>query len=250
MGEGLVATENNFGTTGARPSHPKLLDYLANELINSGWSTKHLVRTIVRSDAYRRRIGSQDSPAATVDPDKHLLWSARLKRIPVESLRDAMLQVSGELDRTRFGPTIRGGIKADYNYRHASMRRSVYQPVLRNSLPQLYQVFDFADSSVSVGQRQRSTVATQSLVMLNHPWVIERARQAAIRFRSVSLDRPHGSSTRDDDHVLLDRLFLSTYGRYPSLAERQTCAAFLQSDDQLPDLIQSLFASVDFRYLE
>lgn len=246
MGEGLVVTENNFGTTGAPPSHPELLDYLAGELVDSGWSTKHLVRMIVRSDVYRRRVGSHDSDAASIDPDNRWLWSTSLKRIPVESLRDAMLQISGELDRTRFGPTIRAGTKADYNYRHESLRRSVYHPVLRNSLPPLYQVFDFADSSVSVGQRQRSTVATQSLVMLNHPWVISRARHAAKRFLSASA----GNSVDDDDQALLNRLFLSTYGRLPTHAEREMCEAFLQSDDQLPDLIQSLFASVDFRYLE
>ncbi len=246
IGEGLVATENNFGTTGAQPSHPELLDYLANELVESGWSTKHLVRMIVRSDAYRRRVGARDGLAANVDPDNRLLWSAHLKRIPVESLRDAMLQVSDELDRTRFGPTIRTGTKADYNYHHESLRRSVYQPVLRNSLPPLYQVFDFADSSVSVGQRPRSTVATQSLVMLNHPWVIDRARHAAEHFSSAS----SGKSNDVDTLALLDRIFLSTYGRYPSSVEREMCETFLQSDDQLPDLIQSLFASVDFRYLE
>ncbi|TWU03652.1 DUF1553 domain-containing protein [Neorhodopirellula pilleata] len=246
MGEGLVATENNFGTTGDQPSHPELLDYLANELIESGWSTKHLVRMIVRSDAYRRRVGSQNGLAASVDPDNRLLWSAHLKRIPVESLRDAMLQVSGELDHTRFGPTIRTGTKADFNYRHESSRRSVYHPVLRNSLPPLYQVFDFADSSVSIGQRPRSTVATQSLVMLNHPWVIERARHAAKRFGSASF----GESDETRIVSLLDRLFLSAYGRYPSSAEREMCETFLQPDDRLPDLVQSMFASVDFRYLE
>jgi len=164
----------------------------------------------------------------------------------VESLRDAMLQVSGELDRTRFGRTLRLGTKADYNYRHDSLRRSVYHPVLRNSLPPLYQVFDFADSSVSVGQRPRSTVATQSLVMLNHPWVIARADRAARRFLGAS----DGDLSEGERGVLIDRLFLSTFGRPASEDERKMCESFLRSDDQLPDLIQSLFASVDFRYLE
>lgn len=246
MGEGLVATENNFGTTGGQPSHPELLDYLASELVDSGWSTKHLVRTIVRSDAYRRRVGSQESDAAQVDPDNRLLWSAHLKRVPVESLRDAMLQVSGEIDRTRFGPTLREGTKADYNYAHRSLRRSVYHPVLRNALPPLYQAFDFADSSVSVGQRSRSTVATQSLVLLNHPWVIERAQQAAKRFSGADVSNP--ADKFSDNRIR--PIFLSTFGRPPTSTEGEACDAFLQSGGSLADLIQSLFASVDFRYLE
>ncbi len=245
MGEGLVATENNFGTTGQSPSHPRLLDFLAGELIRSGWSTKHLVRVIVHSEAYRRRVAAATDSAAAADPDNRLYWSANMKRVPVEGLRDAMLQISGELDRVRFGSTIRPKTKADYGYRHDSLRRSVYQPVFRNSLPPLYGVFDFADTSVSVGQRARSTVATQSLVMMNDPWVIERSRQAARR-----LLRDGEFETATDKGRLISRAYRLCLGRDPTADERQMVDAYLRDPTRLPDLIHSLFASIDFRYLE
>ena len=169
MGKGLVSSVNNFGTTGTQPSHPMLLDNLATGLIKDGWSTKQLVRRIVLSDAYRRQ-SSRDSDAAEnnaeVDVGNTYYWRAEERRLTAEQMRDAMLSVSGELDRELRGSLIRKGTKADYNYRHGSTRRSVYQPVFRNSLPELFQAFDFADTSVSVGSRARSTVATQALVLV------------------------------------------------------------------------------------
>ncbi|WP_233903504.1 DUF1553 domain-containing protein [Stieleria maiorica] len=247
MGEGLVATENNFGTTGQTPSHPELLDHLASGLIDHGWSTKSLVRMIVRSDAYRR-AASDDAQRIAIDPNNRLYASASVKRIPVEALRDAMLCVSGEIDHRIGGSTIRPGTRSDYDYRHDSNRRSLYLPVFRNSLPPLFDLFDFADSSVSVGQRAQSTVAPQSLAMMNHPWIIERARQAAKR----RLDESAGQSTES----IIGRLYQSCYGRPADADEMQLCLEFLggggtpPSEDRLADLIQSLFASIDFRYLE
>ena len=247
MGEGLVATENNFGTTGEAPSHPELLDRLSAELVRGGWSTKHLVRVIVHSDAYRRGV-SQDPDRIAADPGNRLFASASMRRVPVEAIRDAMLSVSGELDLGFGGSLIRGGTKSDYDYRHDSLRRSVYSPVFRNSLPPLFSIFDFADSSVSIGQRSRSTVAPQSLAMMNHPWVIERAKRAAERYRQ---ELPGASK----EH-LVRQLYWDCFGRNPDAAELQLCLDYLDSpsqvtaDDRFVDLIQSLFASIDFRYLE
>jgi mono/diheme cytochrome c family protein len=263
MGEGLVSTENNFGTAGTAPSHPELLDWLARELIRGGWSTKHLVRTIVLSDAYRRSVAGQDSElaaeAAAIDPDNRLYWSANARRLSVESLRDAMLAVSGELDREFGGSGIRPDTGSDYGYPHETTRRSLYAPVFRNSLPPLFRVFDFADTSVSVGQRSQSTVATQSLSMLNHRWVIDRAEAAAKRW-SASGD--HG-----DAGPLVTRLHWACFGRPPLPKERDLCVDYLtarrsdasgdvmpagapMSPERLQGLIHSFFASIDFRYLE
>ena len=247
MGEGLVATENNFGTTGETPSHPELLDRLSVELVRGGWSTKHLVRIIVHTDAYRRGV-SQDPDRIAADPGNRLFASASMRRVPVEAIRDAMLSVSGELDLAFGGSLIRGGTKSDYDYRHDSLRRSVYLPVFRNSLPPLFSIFDFADSSVSIGQRSRSTVAPQSLAMMNHPWVIERAKRAAERYRQ---ELPGASN----EHVVR-QLYWDCFGRNPDATELQLCLDYLDSpsqvtaDDRFVDLIQSLFASIDFRYLE
>ena len=246
IGEGLVATENNFGTTGESPSHPELLDFLSGELIRNDWSTKHLVRMIVTSEVYRRAV-VEDSERIVIDPGNRLCASANLKRIPVEAMRDAMLMISGELDLQMRGSLIRPGTGADYDYRHQSSRRSIYHPVFRNSLPPLFETFDFADTSVSVGQRSRSTVAPQSLAMMNHPWVVQRAQIAAGRLANLA---------RTDADILIDRLYRRCFGRHPDETEMRFCLDFLgkateaETEQRLADLIQSLFGSIDFRYLD
>tara|TARA_R110002073_G_scaffold34147_5_gene101696 strand:- start:1992 stop:5003 length:3012 start_codon:yes stop_codon:yes gene_type:complete len=256
MGQGIVHSMNNFGTKGDRPTHPELLDWLAHELIQNNWSTKHLVRTIVMSDAYRRRITLDDAgrnqQQQKVDPKNESYWRGHSRRLSVESLRDAMLQISGELDLSQGGSLIRRGTNADYNYHIDSPRRSLYHPVFRNALPDLFEAFDFADASVSVGQRTRSTVATQALVLMNHPWIIARANAAAANFREQSsLSSPDSPS----DTELVDRIYRHCFYRLPSDAERATCLAFLEQPaepgepDRLAVLIHSLFASLDFRYL-
>ncbi|MEM9364809.1 MAG: DUF1553 domain-containing protein [Planctomycetota bacterium] len=248
MGDGLVETENNFGTTGVAPSHPKLMDYLATKLIQSRWSTKRLVREIVLSQAYRRSV-THDVKLHAIDPHNRLYASGSLKRLPIESIRDAMLSVSGELDLAMGGSQIRAGTKSDYNYRHESLRRSLYLPVFRNSLPDLYETFDFADASVSVGERARSTVAPQALAMMNHPWVIQRADTAAKRFGQAA--EVEGFETA------LDQVYTACIGRRPSQAELEACLEYMavahtgmSLQERFADIIQSLFASIDFRYLE
>ncbi|WP_161604368.1 DUF1553 domain-containing protein [Roseiconus nitratireducens] len=255
MGDGIVTTENNFGTTGRPPSHPALLDWLSGELIRHDWSTKHLVKVIVTSRAYRRAL-TDDPDRMAVDPDNRLFASGPLKRLPAEAIRDAMLQISGELDRSFGGSMIQPGTKSDYGYRHSSRRRSLYAPVFRNSLPPLFRVFDFADASVSVGQRPRSTVAPQSLAMMNHPWVIARSRATA--------ERLGRSSGTEDPTLLIRQLYQQCFARPPDDSELQLCLQFLRLDgpqgsigdpaeistDRWALLVQSLFASVDFRYLD
>ncbi len=253
LGQGLVTTTNNFGTTGMPPSHPELLDWLANELMRSGWSTKHLVRCVVLTDAYRRRIVEPSARAQQQDPNNQLLWRGNLRRISVEAMRDAMLQVSGELDLSVGGSLIRSKTAADYNYQHQGARRSVYQPVFRNSLPELFEAFDFADTSVSIGERSRSTVAPQALVMLNHPWVVERAQAAAQRIVTQFSTAP----------MAISQVYLQCVGRQPSQAEAAACLSFLApaavidpqgspavNPEKLASVIQSLMASLDFRYLD
>ena len=247
MGEGIVGTENNFGTTGVEPTDPALLDWLAGELIRSGWSTKHLVRTVVCSDAYRRTSDSDRHLA--VDAENELLWRANRKRLPIESIRDAMASLGGDLDHAMLGSEIRANTKSDYEYDHRSKRKSVYWPVFRNSPPPLYTVFDFANSSVSVGERSESTIPTQALAIANHPWVMRQAKQAAKRFGAKDFERVD---------QLIGNLFESCLGRQPTAAERSTARDFLgpydsaepRDEEKLATLIHSLFASIDFRYLD
>lgn len=257
MGQGIVATPNNFGTTGAAPSHPHLLDWLANELVASGWSTKHLVRLIVLSDAYQRRWAATDSKAAELDPDNQLYWRGTLRRLNVEALRDAMLAISGELDNTMSGSLIRQGTKADYHYQHGSTRRSLYHPVFRNSLPEMFEAFDFADTSVSIGERPRSTVATQALVLMNHPWVTARAHAAAGQL-ATQFDMQAMVDTPQTLEAVVEHTYQRMLSRSPTEVEMTTCVGYLldAEDDaesrleRLEQLVHSLFASLDFRYLE
>ncbi len=265
IGQGLVTTTSNFGTTGASPSHPELLDWLADELMRSGWSTKHLVRCIVLSAVYRRAVQEPTSEAQRADPNNELLWRGNLRRVSIEALRDAMLTASGELDQAVGGSLLKPEVKEDYNYPHQTTRRSLYHPVLRNSLPELFEVFDFADTSVSIGERARSTVAPQALVMLNHPWVVARAEATAKR-----LERELSTAESAVEH-----LHQLCFGRSPTDREMEACLVFLNGvpsgtpngpeatpvsktqldskrldSKRLAALVQSLFASLDFRYLE
>jgi Protein of unknown function (DUF1553) len=184
-----------------------------------------------------------------LDPNNQLLWRGNLRRLTVESLRDAMLFVGDELDFAMGGSTIRAKTKEDYNYSHEGRRRSIYQPVLRNSLPELFEVFDFADNSTSVGERSRSTVAPQALAMLNSPWVQQRAEAVAeLLLRNCS--------TRQ---LAIDRVFKICLCRPPTQSELVDCDRFLAASrsesselnrEKLQQLVRSLFGSLDFRYLE
>lgn len=268
MGRGLVSTPNNFGTTGQDPTHPELLDGLAMQLKESDWSTKALVKTIVLSDAYQRESSPVRSVAGgyfemeEMDPKNSLYWRAARRRLGVEAMRDAMLSVSGELEHKIGGSLIKSGTKADYNYKHEGARRAIYQPVFRNSLPELFEAFDFADTSVSIGERPRSTVATQGLVLMNHPWVVARAQRAAKRI----MTEERGAKSESGDQApselgnaeRIRLLYLRCFGREPDFEESDLLLGFLQSggtdtqefEKRWTQVIHSMFASLDFRYLE
>lgn len=282
MGQPLVATVNNFGTTGETPSHPELLDWLANEFTSHGWSTKHLVKLICQSEAYRRQTASPSIPnheqetAAALDPGNYYWTRHPLKRLSVESLKDAMLMISGELDPTMYGSEIPSGLKEDYRFEHTSLRRSIYAPVFRNSLPPLNELFDFADPNVSTGRRIRSTVTPQILALRNHPWVIERSKATARRWldevgisrQTVLQDFSTGETDgKDAGHpqqngsakIRLAKLatiaFEQCFARSPSQAEQEAAVEFFAQDasnleERTALFAQALFASVDFQWLE
>lgn len=247
FGAGLVRGTENFGTTGNAPSHPELLDHLAAEFIADDWSIKRLIRRLVMSRAYR--LSSTDDPEGlAVDPENRLLWRMNRWRLDAESLRDSMLQIGGQLDLTMGGPTVPAGLKSDYDFRYDAPRRSVYVPVLRNSLPELFEVFDFADPSMVVGERNISTVAPQALYLLNHPFVMTAARHTAERVLKESGPEPDARA---------QRLYQLALGRPPSNAELELAETFLAGSqagsdtelESLAQLAQALFASLDFRHV-
>jgi hypothetical protein len=242
FGAGLVRTTDNFGTTGELPSHRALLDALAVQFVEDGWSIKKLIRRIVLSRTYR--LAATDEPhGLAVDPENRLLWRANRRRLDAECLRDTILAVSGQLSLERGGLTYRPNLATDYDYKHADTRRSVYVPVFRNALPELFEVFDFADPSVVTGRRNVSTAAPQALFLMNHPFVVEQAQRAARRL--LQGDEPN-------DQERIARAYRLTLGRLPTSTERRIATQFLREEAEEEAgaiLYQALFASVEFRYV-
>ncbi len=250
FGAGLVRTVDNFGATGEAPSHPELLDHLALRFVEQDWSVKKLIREIMLSRAWQMS-SEPASPqvierARKVDPENRLLWKANRRRLDAESIRDTILTVSGKLDRTAGGPSIRQGTAVERAYRFDDSRRSVYTPVFRNRLLELFEVFDFADPNVCNGRRNVSTVPTQALYLMNSPFVQEQARYAADRLLALP---------GLDDSRRLNRAYREALGRLPTERERRLALEFLggvaadQRRAAWGQLMQVVFGCVDFRYV-
>ncbi|MDQ3622317.1 MAG: DUF1553 domain-containing protein [Verrucomicrobiota bacterium] len=243
FGAGLVPTNDNFGTTGEAPSHPELLDWLTRRFIERGWSSKQLIREIVLSRAYQLST-ADDAAALAADPENRLLWRMNRRRLQAESLRDATLAISGQLKRELGGPNIASGTANEYGYQFTDLRRGVYTPVFRNNLPDLFEAFDFASPNTVTGRRTVSTVPTQALFFLNHPFIAEQARAAAERMTRME----------QEESVRIERAYRETLGREPTSAERALAQRHLGSAANAPEawtqLYHALFASLDFRYLD
>ena len=239
FGAGLVASSDNFGTLGDRPSHPGLLDRLAAYFVESGWSVKQLHRLILRSSAYRMQSGVSNPEAEIVDANNRLLWRFPRRRLEVEALRDSILALSGRLDRTMGGTIFdyKGKSQVDDYFRglfsagkgghsfeaYQSGRRSLYLPVVRNQLFPMFQLFDFADSNAVTSQRGDSTVATQALFMMNSAFV----RQQATHFAEELLSR-EGADDRDRVRLAHRKVL----ARSPSEGEIRQALAYLAAYPQ------------------
>jgi hypothetical protein len=194
IGRGIVRTVDNFGRSGEMPSHPRLLDYLAGRLIESGWSIKSLVREIVLSRTFSQS-SRFDANAYAVDPENRLLWRAHRRRLDPESLRDAMLLASGTLDLVPLDSTVSylgdqaTAVGGNENRRRTDYpNRSVYLPVIRNDLPELFQAFDFADPHSATGMRPDTLVPMQGLFMMNDDSVMQTAESTARRILKMESD--------------------------------------------------------------
>jgi hypothetical protein len=246
-GRGLVSTLDNFGTTGEKPSHPELLDYLAADFVENGWSVKKLVRDMVLSHTYRLSVAT-DERGLKSDPGNRLRWRMNRRRLDAESIRDAVLVSSGKIDLEFGGVNIKMGTTSEYGYEFADDRRSVYTPVFRNQLLELFEAFDFANPNQVSGGRPSSTIATQALYFMNHPFVIEKSREAAKRLLQIE-----GLSEPDR----IDLAYRESLGRLPGGRERELAAAFVSRSPGSPEerlerwaqFYQTLFGCLDFRYL-
>lgn len=225
FGAALVRTPDNFGRLGERPTHPELLDWLAAHLIASGWSIKKLHRTLMLSSTYR--MSSTSSPdGERVDPDNRWLWRMPRRRLEAESIRDAILAISGRLDLRQGGSLLTVKNRKytvdpktfKHEVKYDARRRALYLPVLRNLLYDFFQIFDFPDPTVVNGQRRSTVVASQALYLMNSPFVMECAEAFAARLlQRDDLDR--------EGRVRL--LFETAYGRPPDEAEIKATLSFL-----------------------
>jgi hypothetical protein len=246
IGAGLVRTVDNFGTTGGSPSHPELLDHLAVQFVQQGWSVKKLIRTIVLSRTYRL---SSTRGQQQEDPENRLLAHMNRRRLDAESLRDTMLSVGGTLKFEMGGATFPANLKTDIDFRFQAPRRSIYVPVFRCSLPELFEVFDFANPSMVTGRRDVSTVAPQALFMMNHPFVRTQAKLTAERLLEES---------QLIEANRIDRTYLLILGRHATEAEVSLSQQFLKSvtdttengeADAWTQMVQSMFSTIEFRYI-
>jgi len=185
FGTGLVRSADNFGQLGERPDNQALLDYLAVRFVRDGWSIKTLHRLIVLSSTYQMS-GRAGDKVLRADPENRLSGRRERRRLEAEAVRDALLAVSGRLDVTVGGSLLqtknRGYVASTFSVNptnYASNRRSVYLPVIRSALYEVFQAFDFADPSVPNGERATTTVAPQALFMMNSPLVQTAARDFA-----------------------------------------------------------------------
>lgn len=247
LGRGLVSTPDNFGAAGRAPTHPELLDWLAVDFMDNSWSVKQAIKRVMLSRVYQISSQPDSATPANADPDNQLLSRAHRKRLDAEALRDAMLFASGELDATVGGKTIPGNLRSEFDYTFSGTRRSLYSPVFRNNLEDIFDVFDFANPNLVAGKRGASAVATQALYLMNSPFVRDRAEAAAKRVMN--------SYAAGATEARIKQAYLLTLSRPPVAEELRLAAEFLGGDNaedqlaNLTDLCQSLFASVDFRFL-
>ncbi len=258
FGQGLVRTVDDFGTVGEEPTHPELLDYLATQFQEQGWSVKNLIRMIVLSRVYRQ--GSQGNAAnEAVDPQNHLLWRMNLRRLELEPLRDSLLHFSGRLrtDRPVGIPVAGTGGRARQSMTHSLLPidapyRTVYLPVLRSLLPEMYDIFDFPNPTQIAGQRYVTTVAPQALFLMNSSFSQQCAENAAEQLQN---DEP-----RDEDSRIA-QAYLRLLGRPASGQEVAVTREFLQTLRPANDsrdaelyrwtlLVQAMFGSAEFSYLK
>ncbi len=250
LGRGIVSTPNDFGVQGQRPTHPELLDWLANRLIADGWQLKSLHKLIMTSAVYQQS-SNFDAAEAKIDPDNKWLWRHATRRLEAEIIRDAMLAVSGQLEDRMFGAgTLNEGMK----------RRSIYFMIKRSKLIPMMQIFDSPEPLASVGNRPATTIAPQALMFMNNPHVRSYARSFAAQLATTAKRSP-------DDKGLAEAVaqgYLTATAREPTADELTDTVEFLQqqiisySADKRPnahelalaDFCQVLMSLNEFVYVD
>ena len=255
FGRGIVSTANDFGRMGQKPSHPDMLDYLANQFIAGGWKMKPLHKMLVMSNTYRQSSHSPIAKAAEeVDPENRLLWRYDRRRLEAEELRDSMLAASGQLSLKMGGPGVIVPVEKDlvnFLYKPSQWavtpgesehnRRSVYLLAKRNLRLPFMEVFDAPDLQLSCARRESSTHAPQALELLNGDLSNRMAEALAAR-----LAREAGP----DAAKRVSLAYLLTAGREPTVKERQLSLSYLKANNSLREFALTVLNLNAFLYLE
>ncbi len=260
FGLGIVGTPNDFGTQGDPPSHPELLDWLARDLIEHGWTLKRLHKLMVMSAAYRQS-SAFDEARSTVDPANRLLWRRTPQRLEAESIRDAMLAATGKLNPAMYGPGVfpfmhpdaiatgsTGKWPKDAVDGPESWRRSVYVYIRRSAMLPMIEAFDLPPTVISCARRSTTTTPTQALALMNSSFVQDQARYLAERLRTELGDDKAAWVRRGHDLAL---------ARPPRDAELAAATAFLERqaagygsmEKALVDYCQVLLGLNEFVYV-
>ncbi|MEZ6041228.1 MAG: DUF1553 domain-containing protein [Planctomycetaceae bacterium] len=258
LGEGIVRSVDNFGHLGDPPSHQKLLDTLATEFVQNGWSVKQLIRRIALTRTYAMAT-TYDEPSFQTDPDNRLLWRANRKKLSAESLRDSLLMLSGQLDLTPGESPVAdlGALAIDNSKQGGSgrktdaVKRSLYLPIVRNELPDFLVTFDFADPDMVTGRRPETNVPAQAMYLLNNSVVREHSQKIAAQLMSsVPKD------TTAPDQIICREAFKRILNRQPTETEINNISTYIdghpdsERNNVWAEVVQTLFASTEFRMLE
>jgi hypothetical protein len=254
FGHGLSRTPDNFGNLGEAPSHPELLDYLAVTFVENGWSTKKMIKSLVMTHAYQMS-SAKDAGNEAIDPDNFHVWHMPIRRLDAEAMRDSILAVSGQLDRTPLSGTLLHNVDGKQPKKkgmggYDSNRRSIYLAMVRGApLNEVLALFDIANPNIVVAQREVTTVPAQALFLMNSPFIQSQSKSFADRVLE-----PKDLS----DEARVELAYKLALSRLPTIEERDRILSYM--NESVGDganrravwtsVCQTLFASVEFRYFE
>ena len=247
FGVGLVNTPNDFGRNGSKPTHPELLDWLASDLIEHGWSLKHLQRRILSSATWQQS-GLPRKEALAVDAGSRLLWRFPPRRIEAEGIRDSILAVSGNLDRARGGPSFYLHVVDRENVYHyhpkeafgpADTRRMVYAFKVRMEQDGIFGAFDCPDGSLVMPKRSVSTTPLQALNLFNSRFILDQSQTFAERLRHEAGEQPESQ---------VRAAWQLAFNRTPQRAEAEEAMAFVRSEG-LPAFCRGVLNSNEFLFI-
>jgi hypothetical protein len=262
FGRGLVGTPADFGALGERPSHPELLDWLADDFMSHGWRLKRIHKMILTSTAYRQS-SRRDPRGESVDPDNRLLWRMNVRRLEAEAIRDSMLAVAGNLNVKMFGPPVpvmadevgqfvvgkenldgEGKVGPPLPLNGEEFRRSIYVQARRSRPLSMMETFDAPEMEPNCESRSFSTVAPQALLLMNNQFVLSQADAFARRVKK---------DAGDDIAAQVARAWQLAFSRPASAVEAKEAAAFLTktgTPQGLTRFCQALLSANEFLYVD